>query len=250
MYKFFFKHFVRNKKITSFNSFLFIGPHPDDIEFGCGAFVSWLASSEKKKKITFLICTDGRYGNKYLPDSTEEEIIAIRKSECLKAALLLGVENVLFLPYSDGGFYNTDNMKRSIAEVISEVQPDILFAPDPDVSSECHPDHKNIGEIAKTLFAVSSNKLLLKNYGVSASSVEALAFYFTSRPNQKAICRKSLYKNKIKALYAHKSQFPYGDASTKIIIRYLKLKRYLFRKDEAFRVIDKLHSHCFPEADF
>ena len=44
--------------IESFDHFLFLGPHPDDIEIGAGATIAKLAG--KGKKITFLICTDGR----------------------------------------------------------------------------------------------------------------------------------------------------------------------------------------------
>ena len=33
---------IKNQKIESFNTYLFIGPHPDDIEIGAGATVSKL----------------------------------------------------------------------------------------------------------------------------------------------------------------------------------------------------------------
>lgn len=38
-------------KIEALDSFLFVGPHPDDIEVACGGTVAKLASSGKK--ITF-----------------------------------------------------------------------------------------------------------------------------------------------------------------------------------------------------
>ena len=47
-------------KIGQFERFLFIGPHPDDIEIGAGATAAKLAA--QGKKICFLICTDGRFG--------------------------------------------------------------------------------------------------------------------------------------------------------------------------------------------
>ena len=43
-----------------FTRYLFVGPHPDDIEIGAGATVSRLTA--QGKRVTFLICTDGRYG--------------------------------------------------------------------------------------------------------------------------------------------------------------------------------------------
>ncbi|MBR5982002.1 MAG: PIG-L family deacetylase, partial [Firmicutes bacterium] len=43
-------------QVESFEKYLFIGPHPDDIEIGAGATAAKLAAAGKK--ITFLVCTD------------------------------------------------------------------------------------------------------------------------------------------------------------------------------------------------
>ena len=59
--------------LEGFERYLFVGPHPDDIEIGAGATVSRLASLGKK--ITFLICTDGRYG-----DENTSEWSRVRKT--------------------------------------------------------------------------------------------------------------------------------------------------------------------------
>ena len=47
-------------KVQNFDRYLFVGPHPDDIEIGAGATVAALAA--QGKNICFLICTNGRYG--------------------------------------------------------------------------------------------------------------------------------------------------------------------------------------------
>ena len=47
-------------KIEQFDRILFLGPHPDDIEIGAGATACKLA--RQGKKVSFLICLDGRYG--------------------------------------------------------------------------------------------------------------------------------------------------------------------------------------------
>ena len=47
--------------VEGFSRYLFVGPHPDDIEIGAGATVSRLTAMGKK--VTFLICTDGRFGD-------------------------------------------------------------------------------------------------------------------------------------------------------------------------------------------
>ena len=46
--------------LESFDRYLFIGPHPDDIEVGAGATAAKLAAAGKK--VCFLICLAGRLG--------------------------------------------------------------------------------------------------------------------------------------------------------------------------------------------
>ena len=88
-------------KVNSFNRYLFVGPHPDDIEIGAGATVAALAA--QGKNICFLICTDGRYGTTNMPDTVSEEaLIATRKEEAIRSAAALGVNDVRFLGLSDG----------------------------------------------------------------------------------------------------------------------------------------------------
>lgn len=48
-------------KLEAYRRYLFIGPHPDDIEIGAGATAARLAAGGKD--VAFLICTDGRYGD-------------------------------------------------------------------------------------------------------------------------------------------------------------------------------------------
>ena len=137
-------------KIESFQNYLFVGPHPDDIEIGAGATIA--ALHEMGKHISFVICTDGRYGLDYAPEgTTPEELIELRRQESIASAKVLGVTDVTFLGFSDGGFYDINNLRTALAKVIGEKKPDIIFAPDPSVTSECHPDHLNAGRLSREL---------------------------------------------------------------------------------------------------
>ena len=53
-------------RLEDYQRFLFIGPHPDDIEIGAGASAAKLARAGKD--ICFLICADGRFGGGYVPE--------------------------------------------------------------------------------------------------------------------------------------------------------------------------------------
>ena len=67
-------------QVESFERYLFIGPHPDDIEIGAGATAAKLAAAGKK--VTFLICTDGRFGLENAPaGTTPDELAEMRQAE-------------------------------------------------------------------------------------------------------------------------------------------------------------------------
>ena len=135
-------------RLESFTKYLFIGPHPDDIEIGAGACAAKL--SAQGKQVSFLICLDGRFGMENAPEGTKpEDLIRIRKQECIASAAVLGVSDVHFLGLSDGGLYRRKDLLKGIARVIGEVRPEVIFAPDPAVSSECHADHLNVGMAAR-----------------------------------------------------------------------------------------------------
>ena len=83
--KFILKQAVPVPKVESFERYLFIGPHPDDIEIGAGATAAKLAASGKI--VCFLICLDGRYGDGNAPKEwTREELIRTRKEEACSAS--------------------------------------------------------------------------------------------------------------------------------------------------------------------
>ena len=107
-------------KIEDYDRFLFIGPHPDDIEIGAGATVAKLTALGKQ--VTFLICTDGRYGLTNAPKGmTPEELIPLRQRESMEAAKVLGVTDVRFLPFEDAGFYDQEELTLAVAKVVGEV---------------------------------------------------------------------------------------------------------------------------------
>ena len=240
-------------KVQSFERYLFVGPHPDDIEIGAGATVAALAA--QGKSICFLICTDGRYGTVNMKDSvTEEELIAIRKDEAIRSAAALGVTDVRFLNLSDSGFYDFDELVKQIAGVISSFKPDVMFAPDPSPASECHIDHLNVGKAVRTLAVNADNPGIMKKLGAEACDVKAVAFYMTAKPN--VYMKTTGYlKKQLAALFEnHVSQYPEGCTDRKAIELYLKLRArdFGFRSfkltAEGFRMLGVTHMHCLPEA--
>lgn len=248
---------IKLPKIESFQSFLFIGPHPDDIEIGAGATVAKLV--RLGKKVTYLICTDGRYGKENIGrDISCEELAYLRKKESIEAAKSLGVEDVRFLDLSDGNQYDVKDLTRKMAMVINEVQPEVLFAPDPDTGAECHADHLNVGRAAKELANFASLPEILSAYIGQAKAntfqIKALCLYMSAKVNQYVKVSKVDIQKAKEAILCHASQYPKDHPATSSVFLYLKLRSIEFgfksfaRRAEAFRMLDKMRMHCLPEA--
>lgn len=240
-------------KLESFQRYLFIGPHPDDIEIGAGATAAKLRAMGKE--VCFLICTDGRYGDGAAPAGfSREELVALRRRESLASAKALGVEDVRFLNLSDGGFYTEEQLLHAIAAVIGDFQPDCILAPDPFVSSECHGDHLRCGRAAGQLAYMAPYAGVMAGYGASAAPVEALAYYMTARPSVYVKTRGYLERQLRSIFDCHRSQFPAEAAESKALGLYLRLRaadmglRCGCTCAEGFRVLGRVHMHCLPEA--
>ena len=238
-------------RLENFDRYLFIGPHPDDIEIGAGATVSRLTSLGKQ--VSFLICTDGRFGN----ENTSlhgEELVQARREESIRSAAMLGVTDVRFLELSDGGFYTREELLTGIARVIGQVQPEVLFAPDPCVDSECHMDHLNVGQAVRNLACFAPYSGIMAGYGAESAQVKALAYYMTARPNRFVSTRGHVEKQLSAIFSCHLTQFPPASPAAASIRLYLKLRaldfglRSLKGQAEGFRVLGPTQMHCLPEA--
>ena len=235
-----------------FRRCLFIGPHPDDIEIGAGATAARFCA--EGKEVSFLICLDGRFGLEHAPAGTTPEALAeIRRAESIRAAAALGVRDLRFLGLSDGGLYDKEELFRGMARVIGETQPEIIFAPDPCVTSECHADHLNVGEAARRLAFFAPFAEIMAACGASSAPVQAIAYYMTARPSR-FVGTGGYFERQLAAIRCHESQFPAGSEALRSLELYLKLRRAEFGlrslkgSAEGFRVLGVTQMHCLPEA--
>lgn len=250
LYKFLIKKIVPIPKILQQQSFAFIGPHPDDIEVGCGATVAKLTAMGKR--VCFIIATDGQYGS-FDKNADKNQVVETRKLEAIAAAKRLGVTDVRFLGFPDGGDYRIQDLKSKIAVELAGFQPDIVFAPDNHMRAETHPDHLKTGRAAEIAMLVCTIPLMMKDLGVDKiASPKGIAFYYTDRPNTFINVSKT-FSDKMEAIKTHKSQFP-DNEDTRLLSLYMKITairlglRRFFRYAEAYRVLSYLHLHCATEA--
>lgn len=244
---------VPTPKLERCQRFLFVGPHPDDIEIGAGATAAKLAAMGKA--VCFLVCIDGRYGDGSAPAGVRgDALVALRKEEAIASAAVLGVKDVRFLGFCDGGFYEQKELVQALAGVVGDFQPDVILAPDPDVTSEGHIDHRNVGNAARQIAYFAPYGGIMANYGAQGAPVQALAYFMTAKPNC-FIKTKGFLEAQEKAIFGcHRSQFPEGSPEGSAIRLYLKLRSIDFGlrsfqgRAEGFRVLGVTHMHCLPEA--
>lgn len=241
-------------QLERFQRFLFVGPHPDDIEIGSGGLAYHLV--KQGKQVFFLVATDGGCGSSNL-DQSIPELVKIRQNEAQTAATFLLANELFFLDFPDGGSYDINNMSEKIAKVIFQVNPDVIIMPDPLLPSEIHPDHIQVAKAAQrakllTQFPLMAKRNFVEITNTSVFRPRVLAFYFTHRPNTIIDLTKEEFERKMTAIHAHESQFPNRE-SFDLLLGYLSLRGNHYKKDpksassEAYFVMDEIHQHCFPE---
>jgi len=116
---------------------LAIGPHPDDIEFGCAPIL--IKEVRAGNQVHMLVLSRGEAGSAGTPE--------IREAESRKAARLLGA-TIDFLDFGgDCHLEDTPQNAFRIASEIRKVQPQIVLAPHPQENQ--HPDHAVAGKLVR-----------------------------------------------------------------------------------------------------
>jgi LmbE family N-acetylglucosaminyl deacetylase len=190
---------------------LIVAAHPDDPEFLFGAAVAKLV--ESGVEVRYLICSDGANGSRDL-DIPTEEVAAIRMREQRVAAAALGVEEVAFLGFPDGGLFANSELRTAIAREIRRFRPDLVLTHFPhrvvDLPIDAsHPDHIAVGEgTLSAIFPDASNARALpqlRREGLEPHRVKEIWLTGYERPNH-YVDASAFVDKKVKAILCHKSQ--------------------------------------------
>jgi LmbE family N-acetylglucosaminyl deacetylase len=177
--------------------------HPDDAEVWAGATLAWLA--RRGARIHLLSLTDGGRGTRD-PHAHPQEVAAVRAQEAQKAARLLGAQGIEILGEEDMLLENTPAVRGRVVSAIRRHRADTLFALDPFLEDESHPDHRAAGNIALAAALLSPFPLTPHAQG-GPHALERVVLYATSRPNL-AVDVSGTWEVKWQAVAAHASQFP------------------------------------------
>lgn len=231
-------------------SLLVIQPHPDDMEIGAGATVARLAQSGVT--VTCLTVTDGSVGT-YDPTINPAALVKTRRREAEKSAGILGIKDLLWLDFADGGNLPYEEVRAKITRVIRQIKPAAIMVSDPWLPYEVHSDHIRTGlAAAEAGFLAGMPHFCPADLeeGVQPHMVDAFAFYCTAYPNT-FIDISETWPLKLRAIDCHASQFPPEQAE--MFKTFLTLKARSHAEDqgcdmvETFKVLSPLHLHIFEE---
>jgi bacillithiol biosynthesis deacetylase BshB1 len=117
---------------------LAIGPHPDDIEFGCAPIL--IKEVRNGNHVNMLVLSRGEAGSAGTPEGREQE--------SRQAAQLIGAAAVDFLDFGgDCHLEYTPENAFKIAAAIRKLKPAIVLAPHPQENQ--HPDHVVAGRLVR-----------------------------------------------------------------------------------------------------
>ncbi len=185
-------------------------PHADDAEGGVGGTViKWV---QEGKAVVYVVCTNGDKGTND-PNVKPEELVKIRQKEQLAAADILGVRDVIFLPYPDQNIEDTPEVRKEFVRLIRMYRPHTVVTTDPYRRYLWHRDHRITGQLvldaifpyARDLYAYPD----LIEQGVMPHKVVEILLWASEDPNY-WVDITDVFDTKVKALRCHKSQVGSG----------------------------------------
>ena len=189
-------------------------PHPDDAEIGCGGTIAqWI---KEGTEVVYVMCTNGDKGTSD-PDMTPEKLVPIREKEQEEAANVLGVKEVIFLGYPDGGLEDTSEFRGKVVRAIRKHQPDVVFCTDPFRRTfYLHRDHRLSGQVTlDAVFPYARDHLHypehIREDGLQTHKVGDVLMWGTEDPDEFVDISDTI-DLKIESLKKHVSQIS-GDSS-------------------------------------
>jgi N-acetylglucosamine malate deacetylase 1 len=144
---------------------LAIGPHPDDLEFGCAPIL--IKEAKRGSAVHMLLCSRGEAATHGTPEGREQEARA--------AARVIGAE-MDFLDFG-GDCHMEDSPANAlqIAAKMRALRPDLVLAPHPGENQ--HPDHPVVARLARNACRLARYGGLAPLKDAPPHAVRGLYFY-------------------------------------------------------------------------
>jgi LmbE family N-acetylglucosaminyl deacetylase len=167
----------------AFKKLLFVGPHPDDVELGCGGVLSRFGGTAQVKYLILSPCLEDPKNKNIL----NEAKAAVRTLGIPKGNLM--IENLPRRTFHD----QRRDIRKILISVRERFSPDIVFCPS---LKDIHQDHSVTAEETLRLF---------RDIGVMSYESPRSSLLF--EPNLYIGLSDANLETKIEALMCYKSQF-------------------------------------------
>ncbi len=184
-----------------------VAPHPDDGEMGAaGTVARWI---KEGRDVVYVVCTNGDKGSgDFAMDSAT--LAKIREQEQRHAAEVLGVKEVVFLGYPDGGLEDTAEFRGRLVRLIRQYRPQVVLTPDPYRKYLWHRDHRIAGRvILDAIFPYARDHLHYPEFmaqGLAPHKVREIYLWGSEEPDTFIDITES-FPIKMAAVRCHVSQF-------------------------------------------
>src|SRR5512137_2873058 len=195
---------------VQFNRVMLIGAHPDDPEFGCAGTVAKWAS--EGKEVYYCLVTSGDVGTRD-ETITPGKLASLREKEQRAAAQELGVKDVFFLHHHDGMVVNDMHLRRELALMLRQHQPEVVLTIDPWRHYQLHPDHRAAGQAALDAIYAARERLVFPEQlvdGYELCRPKAVFLFWTENADFYVDISGTMDK-RIAALRKHESQVGHRD---------------------------------------
>ena len=182
---------------------LFIGAHPDDIEYFMGGLAARYA--KRGDNVFFCVATDGQIGSYGM---TREEIAELRHGEAQKSCDIIGAK-LMWLGIEDEMLFDDRETRMTFIEAVRQAKPDVIFAQ--TKFRDYNQDHDISGYLAFEARILATVKLMATKHDV----IDHIPPLFTCAPMghmptahnpQYFIDVTDVYETKRQMLAAHASQ--------------------------------------------
>jgi len=173
---------------------LAFGPHPDDVELGCGGTLAALARRGSGFGIVDL--TRGEMGTRGTPE--------LRGREAAEAARILGARFRVNLDLGDGALRTDRAAESLVVDIVRRARPRLVLAP---LVADRHPDHVRASRlVADAAWYAGLAKL---ETGLPPHRTDQVIFYaaYVFAPPTFLVDVSTSFATKLEALRAYRSQF-------------------------------------------
>ena len=130
--------------------FLFVSPHPDDVELGAGGTICKLVQAGHK------VCVLDLTSGEPTPYGSEQK----RQRETKKSSRILGIGTRINLALPNRFLFDSKEARLRLAEQIRIFKPDVLLCP---YFEDAHPDHIACSKITEAArFYAKYSKISLR----------------------------------------------------------------------------------------